>query len=129
MVYIFPGISSYIYVYIISHWFILKSNISFTSCIKLFIALTSSSVIVPPYYFMTLLYSAFHTIYLFNFYIPSGILISIFFMIFVHNYAPSLSSLKRIFKWTIIYFIVTIPTNYLVNSNYSYLRCKPDFPF
>jgi len=57
-----------------------------------------------------------------------GILISIFFMIFVHDYAPSLTSLKRTFKSTILYFIITIPTNYLVNSNYSYLRCKPDFP-
>ena len=57
-----------------------------------------------------------------------GILISIFFMIFVHNFTPNLNSLKRTFKWTIIYFIITIPTNYLVNSNYSYLRCKPDFP-
>lgn len=69
-----------------------------------------------------------HYIFIQFFISHGGILISIFFMIFVHDYAPSLTSLKRTFKWTILYFIITIPTNYLVNSNYSYLRCKPNFP-
>ena len=76
----------------------------------------------------TSLFSFPHYIFIQFFITHGGILISIFFMMFVHNYAPSLTSLKRTFKWTIIYFIITIPTNYLVNSNYSYLRCKPDFP-
>lgn len=76
----------------------------------------------------TSLFSFPHYIFIQFFISHGGILISIFFMMFVHNYTPNLTSLKRTFKWTFIYFIVTIPTNYLVNSNYSYLRCKPDFP-
>lgn len=76
----------------------------------------------------TSIFSFPHYIFIQFFISHGGILISIFFMIFVHNYAPSLNSLKRTLKWTIIYFIITIPTNYLINSNYSYLRCKPDFP-
>jgi hypothetical integral membrane protein (TIGR02206 family) len=76
----------------------------------------------------TSLFSFPHYIFI-QFFISHGsILISIFFMIFVHNYSPNLSSLKRTFKWTIIFFMVTIPTNYLISSNYSYLRCKPNFP-
>ena len=76
----------------------------------------------------TSLFSFPHYIFIQFFITHGGILISIFFMMFVHNYAPNLTSLKRTIKWTIIYFIIIIPTNYLVNSNYSYLRCKPDFP-
>ncbi|AEB77184.1 membrane protein [Clostridium botulinum] len=51
-----------------------------------------------------------------------GILISVLFMMFIHNYYPNLNSLKKTFKWTIIYFFITIPTNYIVDSNYCYLR-------
>lgn len=76
----------------------------------------------------TSIFSFPHYIFIQFFITHGGILISIFFMMFVHNYSPSLTSLKQTFKWTILYFIITIPTNYLVNSNYSYLRCKPDFP-
>lgn len=76
----------------------------------------------------TSLFSFPHYIFIQFFITHGGILISIFFMMFVHNYTPNLTSLKRTFKWTIIYFSITIPTNYLVNSNYSYLRCKPNFP-
>ena len=76
----------------------------------------------------TSLFSFPHYIFIQFFISHGGILLSIFFMIFVHNYTPSLASLKRTFKWTIIYFIITIPINYLINSNYSYLRCKPNFP-
>lgn len=77
----------------------------------------------------TSLFSFPHYIFI-QFFVSHGtIVISVFFMMFVHNYAPSLTSLKRTFRWTIIFFIITIPTNYLINSNYSYLRCKPNFPF
>ena len=76
----------------------------------------------------TSLFTFPHYIFIQFFVSHGGILISIFFMIFVHNYFPTLASLKRTFKWNIIYFIITIPLNYLINSNYSYLRCKPNFP-
>lgn len=56
-----------------------------------------------------------------------GILISALFMIFVHKYTPNLNSIKRTFKWTFIYFGITIPTNYLIDSNYCYLRKLPCF--
>ncbi|MCB2294242.1 TIGR02206 family membrane protein [Clostridium algoriphilum] len=76
----------------------------------------------------TSIYTFPHYVFIQFFICHGGIVISIFFMMFVHNYTPNLTSLKRTFKWTIIYFIITIPTNYLLKSNYSYLRCKPNFP-
>jgi hypothetical integral membrane protein (TIGR02206 family) len=76
----------------------------------------------------TSLFNFPHYIFIQFFVSHGGILVSIFFMMFVHNYSPSLTSLKRTFNWTFIFFIITIPTNYLINSNYSYLRCKPNFP-
>lgn len=57
----------------------------------------------------------------------AGILISTLFMIFVHRYTPDINSIKRTFKWTLIYFAITIPTNYLIDSNYCYLRKLPCF--
>ncbi|MBO3442313.1 TIGR02206 family membrane protein [Clostridium botulinum] len=55
-----------------------------------------------------------------------GILISVIFMMFIHNYRPNLTSLKITFKWTLVYFSITIPTNYLIGSNYCYLIENPN---
>ncbi|WP_423230636.1 TIGR02206 family membrane protein [Clostridium homopropionicum] len=66
-----------------------------------------------------------HYIFIQFFISHGGILISVLFMIFVHKYTPDINSLKRMLRWTLVYFIVTIPINYLVDANYCYLRYKP----
>lgn len=66
-----------------------------------------------------------HYIFLQFFISHGGILISVLFMIFVHQYTPDINSLKTTLKWTLAYFFITIPVNYLVDGNYCYLRYKP----
>lgn len=73
----------------------------------------------------TSIYPFPHYIFIQFFVYHGGILISVFFMIFVHEYIPNLNSLKKTIKWTLIYFCITIPVNYLIDANYCYLRHKP----
>lgn len=73
----------------------------------------------------TSLYPFPHYIFIQFFVSHGGILISVFFMIFIYEYSPNIKSLIRTFKCTFIYFSFTIPINYILDSNYCYLRYKP----
>jgi hypothetical integral membrane protein (TIGR02206 family) len=68
-----------------------------------------------------------HYIFIQFFISHGGILISVFFMIFIYDYSPTINSLIRTSIWTLIYFMFTIPINYIVDGNYCYLRYKPCF--
>lgn len=75
----------------------------------------------------TSLYPFPHYIFI-QFFVSHGeILISVFFMMFIYEYNPNKYSLIRTFKWTFIYFTFIIPINYIIDSNYCYLRYKPCF--
>lgn len=73
----------------------------------------------------TSLYPFPHYIFIQFFVSHGGILIATFYMMFVYRYKPTLNSLRRVLNWTLIYFSLTIPINYLVDGNYCYLRYKP----
>jgi len=68
-----------------------------------------------------------HYVFIQFFISHGGILISVLFMMFIYDYSPNINSLIRTSIWTLIYFIFTIPINYIIDSNYCYLRYKPCF--
>ncbi|QGU93764.1 TIGR02206 family membrane protein [Clostridium bovifaecis] len=75
----------------------------------------------------TSLYPFPHYIFIQFFISHGGILISVFFMMFIYGYSPNINSLIRTSIWTLIYFMFIIPINYIVDGNYCYLRYKPCF--
>ncbi|MCT4585724.1 MAG: TIGR02206 family membrane protein [Peptostreptococcaceae bacterium] len=70
----------------------------------------------------------FSAMYIQFFVAHCGIIISIFYMMFVYDYIPNIKSLKKAINWNIIYLVFTYFFNFLVDGNYSYLRNKPLTP-
>lgn len=70
----------------------------------------------------------FSAMYIQFFMAHCGIIISIFYMMFVYDYIPNIKSLKKAINWNIIYLVFTYFFNFLVDGNYSYLRNKPLTP-
>lgn len=56
----------------------------------------------------------------------SGILLSIFYLVIVHDYNPNLKALFKSYKFTLVYLAALIPINSLLHSNYAYMAKKPD---
>lgn len=56
----------------------------------------------------------------------SGILLTTFFLMVVHDYIPKAVDLSRACQLTLIYLAALIPVNALLGSNYAYMAKKPD---
>lgn len=71
----------------------------------------------------------FPEFYFFTFNIShSGIIISVFFILFALGLKPAGMSLVRSFLWLQVYLVSALAVNWLLNENYGYLCRKPRNP-
>jgi hypothetical integral membrane protein (TIGR02206 family) len=69
-----------------------------------------------------------HPINMRYFFIHIGLVQSILYAALVYQFRPSWRSLGKAFLWSNYYFIGVLGVNYLLNTNFMYLRQKPPTP-
>ncbi len=62
------------------------------------------------------------------FFVHIGLVQSILFAIFVYGFRPTWHSFGKSFLWSNIYFVFISGINYLLDTNFMYLRHKPPTP-
>jgi hypothetical integral membrane protein (TIGR02206 family) len=62
------------------------------------------------------------------FFVHIGLAQSVLYAIFVYGFRPTWKSLGKSFLWVNIYFVFTNCVNFLLNTNFMYLRHKPTTP-
>lgn len=66
-----------------------------------------------------------HWMYIQFFVSHGGIVIAVFFMILAYDYRPTFHSLKKAYKYSMLYLVSISVINHLIHANYSYLSGKP----
>ena len=69
-----------------------------------------------------------HSLFVIFFLTHALVVFAVLFAIFAYQFWPTLRSVGKAFAVSLLYMALIVPINYLLDTNYFYLRAKPDGP-